>query len=244
MMPGESVRIQYLAHSAFICETSRRLLVFDVGTVPPLPPALEPDWDALLAGPKPIFVFSSHNHPDHYSAALQRRVDAAPGAHFVAGDFGRAEGRTVRVNPGDDCVIDDCRIFAVAATDKGIAAFLEFPEICVYFGGDHAIWDDLPEFQKPYRTSMVKLAQAGFKPDLAFIPVGTSDGWQEDALLEGCRLALTKLSPHGVVPMHAYGYESFYQRFAEQMADLGLPIAPLRQSGDCFRFDGTAFEAL
>jgi len=220
------------------------MLVFDIGTVPPRPPELEPDWDALLAGPKPVFAFSSHDHRDHYDAALQRRFDAAPNARFVTGDFGCAEGRTVRVNPGDDCQIDDCRIFAVAATDKGVAAFLEFPEICIYFGGDHAIWDDLPEFQKPYRTSMVKLAQAGFKPDLAFIPVGTSDGWQEDALLDGCRLAITKLAPKGVVPMHAYGYESFYQSFAERMAGTGTPIAPLRRSGDSFDFDGRAFKAV
>lgn len=241
MEPQESIRIHYLAHSAFVCETSRRILVFDVGTVPPRPASLEPDWEALLAGPKPVFGFSSHNHPDHFDAALQKRFDASPNARLIVGDYGRTEGRTVRVGPGDDCQVDDCRIFTVAATDKGIAALLEFPEICIYFGGDHAIWDDLPEFQKPFRTSMTRLAQSGIHPDVAFMPVGTSDGWQEDALLDGCRLAMTKLAPKGVVPMHAYGYESFYQSFAERMADLGIPIAPLRRSGDQFRFDGKAF---
>ncbi len=244
MKPGESIRIRYLAHSAFLCETSQRFLVFDVGTVPPLPAGLEPDWTALLAGPKPVFAFSSHNHADHYRASLQRLFDASSHGRFVAGDFGRSEGRTVRVDPGADCQIDDCRIFSVAATDKGIAAFLEFPEACIYFGGDHAIWDDLPEFQKPYRTSMLRLAQSGIRPDLAFMPVGTSDGWQEEALLDGCRLAITRLEPRGVVPMHAYSYESFYQSFAERMADLAVPIAPIRRSGDQFRFDGSAFTAI
>ncbi len=244
MTATERVTLDYISHSAFICETSQRILIFDVGKVPPRPPALEPDWTTLLNGSKPVFVLSSHNHADHYDAGLHRMYDAHDNVRFITGDFGRTDQRTVRINPGDDCMVDDCRIFAVQATDKGIAALMEFPEINIYYGGDHAIWDDLPEFQKPFRTSMTKLSQAGIRPDLAFMPVGTSDGWQEDALIDGCRLAITKLLPAGIIPMHAFGYESFYVDFAEKVADLGIPVAPLRQSGDRFVFADGHFTAL
>ncbi len=244
MHTPEKVTINYLAHSAFICETNQRILIFDIGRVPPRAPALEPDWANLLNGVKPVFAFSSHNHPDHYDPGLHKLFDESENVRYITGDFARTEKRTVRVNPGDDCQVDDCRIFAVQATDKGIAALLQFPEISIYYGGDHAIWDDLPEFQKPFRTSMTKLAQAGICPDLAFIPVGTSDGWQEDALIDGCRLMIEKLAPAGVVPMHAYGYESFYAEFAEKVADLQVPVAPLRKNGDRFSFENRVFKPI
>ena len=243
MKLGEQIRIHYLEHSAFVCETSQHLILFDIGLVPPRPPELDPDWANIFSSHKPVVVLSSHDHADHYDAQVQRHCDQADGCRFIAGEFGKSAGNTIRVDPGEDRIIDDFRIITVAATDKGVAAMLVFPEITLYFGGDHAIWDDLPSFDKPYRTSMEKLAKTGIRPDLAFLAVATSDGYQEDALLDGCRLAMTRLKPHGVVPMHAFGYESFYQRFSERTSDIGIPVAQLRHSGDRFIFDGTGFLA-
>lgn len=243
MKNGEQISIQYLSHSAFFCETSQRLLLLDLGRVPPRPAALEPDWDALVAARKPIIIVSSHDHPDHFDAAWQRRCDQTAGCRFIAGDFGKTAANTIRVNPGEDRTIDDFRMITVAATDKGVAAILLFPEITLYFGGDHAIWDDLPEFQKPYRTSMDRLSRTGIHPDLVFLAVSTSDGYQEDALIDGCRLAIKRLSPRGVVPMHAYGYEDFYPAFSQKVADLAVPVAPIQHSGDRFVFDGSSFTA-
>lgn len=244
MKTGEQISIHYLAHSAFICETSQRTILFDIGRVPVRTADLEPDWHKLASAKKPMIVFSSHDHSDHFDVSLQTRCDQTNGCRFIAGDFGKTSGNTIRVNPGEDRMIDDFRIITVSATDKGIAAILVFPEITLYFGGDHAVWDDLPEFKKPYRTSMEKLAKTNIHPDLAFLAVGTSDGYQEEALIEGCRLAMSRLTPRGVVPMHAYGFESFYASFADLTNDLNIPIAPLRHNGDRFIFDGTKFTAL
>lgn len=241
MPSNRLIRIQYLEHSSFLCETDHRLLLFDIGRIPARARDIDPDWDRLTAIGKPILLLSSHDHADHFDPAWQRLCEQTTGCRFIAGEFSRSGGNTIRVNPGEDRLIDDFRVYSVAATDKGIAVLLQFPEITIYFGGDHAIWDDLPEFRKPYQTSMDRLARAGMKPDLAFLPVGTSDGWQEDALIEGCRLFMTRLAPHGVVPMHAHGYEEFYQSFFEKTADLGIPVAPIRHSGDCFDFNGSAF---
>lgn len=241
MQIDKQVHIQYLSHSAFLCETDRHVLLLDIGRVPPRPAELEPDWTSLAASHKPIIILSSHDHADHFDPLWQKRCDQTEGCRFIAGEFGKSSGNTIRVNPGEDRVIDDFRVITVSATDKGVAAILVFPEITIYFGGDHAIWDDLPEFQKPYRTSMDRLSRLGVHPDLAFLAVSTSDGYQEDALIDGCRLAMKRLAPGGVVPMHAYGYEAFYPSFSEKVADMAIPVAPIRQSGDRFSFDGTRF---
>ena len=244
MTKDVQIRIQYLAHSAFYCETPERFLLFDIGRVPARPFEVEPDWPSMVAAGKPILIVASHDHADHFDPEWQRRCDETNGCRFITGDFARTSGRTIRVNPGEDRQIDDFRIITVAATDKGVAAILVFPEITIYFGGDHAIWDDLPEFQKPYRTSMDRLKRTGIHPDLAFLAVSTSDGYQEDALIDGCRLAMTRLDPRGVVPMHAFGYEGFYSSFSEKVADLAIPVAPIQQNGDRFLFDGTEFSRI
>lgn len=242
-MNGKGViHIHYLSHSSFLCETDQRWLLFDMGQVPQRPPECEPDLEALAASGKPLLVFSSHDHADHYDPALKHWCDKTQGCRFLAGDFGRSSGNTIRVGPDEDRLIDDFRIITLSATDKGIAALLMFPEITLYFGGDHAIWDDLEAFRAPYLASIDRLAKLDIRPDVAFIPVSTSDGWQEDALLEGCRFLMNRLEPKGVVPMHAYGYESFYASFAAKTADLHIPVALIRGSGDRFRFDGQSFD--
>lgn len=175
---------------------------------------------------------------------MKHWCDRTPGCRFLAGDFSRTAGATIRLEADQDRSIDDFRVMTVRATDKGVAAILQLPEINLYFGGDHAIWDDLDEFRVPYVDSMGTLAGYGVRPDVAFIPVSTSDGWQEDALIEGCRLAMTRLDPKGVVPMHAFGYESFYESFASKVADLPIPVAPIRENGDRFRFDGESFRKI
>lgn len=241
MSNNRLIHIQYLEHSAFLCETDRRLLLLDIGRVPTRARDVDPDWNRLTATGKPILMISSHDHADHFDPSWQRLCEQTAGCRFIAGEFSRTGGNTIRVNPGEDRLIDDFRVYSVAATDKGIAVLLQLPEITIYYGGDHAIWDDLPEFRKPYRTSLDRLVRSGLQPDLAFLPVSTSDGWQEDALIEGCRLLMSRLAPRGVVPMHAHGYEDFYQSFADKTADLGIPVAPIRRSGDRFDFDGSSF---
>jgi L-ascorbate metabolism protein UlaG (beta-lactamase superfamily) len=235
------IQVRYLSHSSFLCETDQRLLLFDIGRVPPRPADCEPDLDALAASGKPILVFSSHDHADHFDPALKHWCDKTKGCRFLAGEFSRSSGNTIRIDPGQDRLIDDFRIISIPATDKGIAALFLIPDITLYFGGDHAIWDDLEEFRTPYQASVEQLARLDIQPDIAFIPVSTSDGWQEDALIEGCRLLMTRLKPGGVVPMHAYGYESFYADFAAKTADLTIPVALIRGSGDRFLFDGLSF---
>ena len=54
------MKITYIHHSAFLAETSHACLLFDYfeGTLPEIP------------AEKPLYVFASHRHPDHFSKVI------------------------------------------------------------------------------------------------------------------------------------------------------------------------------
>lgn len=56
------IKLTYIEHSGFLCETDGQYLLFDYfkGEIPPMP------------GTKPIFVFASHAHYDHFSEEVFR----------------------------------------------------------------------------------------------------------------------------------------------------------------------------
>ncbi|NCC75012.1 MAG: hypothetical protein EOM08_01100, partial [Clostridia bacterium] len=91
-MPSDTrLTIHYLAHSAWLVETARRFLIFDYGVLPARDESAagslasgclgiqsqQPDW--LGATSKPVFVFASHQHRDHYHPGLHQWLANLPG---------------------------------------------------------------------------------------------------------------------------------------------------------------------
>lgn len=60
------MKITYISHSGFLVETERCYYLFDYyrGELPPLEPE------------KPILVFASHFHQDHYQPAVFRLLQS------------------------------------------------------------------------------------------------------------------------------------------------------------------------
>jgi L-ascorbate metabolism protein UlaG (beta-lactamase superfamily) len=102
------------------------------------------------------------------------------------------------------------------------------PEMTIYHGGDLAAWDDTDWFRETYRREIdwlaERLTESGRTLDVAMLPVSTSDGYQEDALLDGLDEALAKLQPRQVLPMHAFGFESLYDSYIERESAKQNPI--------------------
>ncbi len=248
--PSADFRLYYLGHSAWLVRTSRRWLLFDYGRLPIRPSrgGLERGaLDLALLDPLPIYAFASHKHADHYSAELQRRLSRHPQANYVLGldapptaaDSAAAPRGTWLVWPHSQLRLDDLCIRTTASTDSGVSFLVEAPEGVFYHGGDLAVWDDLDQYRQGYRREIDLLAdwlaESGRQPDLAFLPVSTSDGYQEDALLQGIWYAEERLRPRVTVPMHAHGFENLYRRFVELAGAAGysnilLPEKP----GDVF----------
>ena len=192
---------------------------------------------------QPLFVVASHRHRDHYHAGLHRwlveRPDSANSAIFVLGLDEQDDNPVWAADSPRTCVVrpneirplgPDGRLASIQSTDQGVALLIDFPEISLYFGGDLALWADEPFYHEQHAKSLVQLAlllegdgvEAGEparRPvDLAFIPVCTSDGYQEPALIDGALSTVRLLRPRHLFPMHGHTFEFLYDRFASILA--------------------------
>ena len=69
------MKVTYIAHSGFLVETKTACLLFDYwkGEIPVMNPA------------KPLVVFVSHRHHDHYNPAVWKLREQYPLVHYVLG---------------------------------------------------------------------------------------------------------------------------------------------------------------
>ena len=240
------LRIRYLGHSAYLVTTPKRCLLFDYGS--------KPDRSAtggLSAGifnadelpDLPLYCFASHRHQDHYSPELHRAMAKRPGANFILGLDEEPDCAATEIAPDQTTLawphrifqLDDLTVCCSGSTDSGVSFMVRAPEAAMYHGGDLAVWDEQDFYQRVYREEIDWLVQTGCRPDLAMLPVSTSDGYQEEPLLSGLRYCLTKMKPTAVLPMHGADHEHLYRRFADlvgnyNQGDILVPTA----AGDLF----------
>lgn len=263
------VTIRYLAHSAWLVETANRYLILDYGLLPERDEtpagslasgalglsAKQPEWlgsaDLPESG-KPVFVFASHRHQDHYHPGLHQWLANLPGqGHvFVLGldsadpdpAVPAPQVRTRLVRPDEVHAIGDARLWTFASSDQGVALIAQFPELTLYHGGDLACWTDEPIYADRHAQSLAdirqQLVKSGLKIDLAFIPVCTSDGWQEPPVANGALAMLDVLQPRLCFPMHGYPFEHLYTRFAglakQQLPGYTGQIRCVKEPGQLF----------
>ena len=120
------MRVTYLAHSGFLIELSAVSLLFDwwKGSLPPLPEG------------KPLLVFVSHGHEDHFDPHIFALDDGTREVRFLLGKglhlgkgsmakWGVSEataGKCRLVRGGDDFeALPGIRVEALRSTDAGVA---------------------------------------------------------------------------------------------------------------------------
>jgi|GEM_PF-16023 len=240
--------VRYLGHSAWLVSTPARCLLFDYGDRPTR------NQSGILADgvlnpvelpAVPLYVFASHRHGDHYSARLHSMMAKRPQTIFVLGldeqpscsESEAAPAGTWLAWPHAELQIDDLTIHCSGSTDSGVSFLIEMPEGTLYHGGDLALWDNTTFYNRVFREETDWLAGccsiAGKQPDIAFVPVSTSDGYQEEPLLNGLWYFLEKIKPLHLLPMHGHGYEDLYQTFAELATARGFDqVTVLRERGE------------
>lgn len=220
--------IWYLQHSGFAVDTGNHLLVFDYYIDLPRGGTLEQGavTPALLRD-KPMAVFASHNHHDHFNPIILDWKRQYPDISLYLGDDipPREEAKTVP--PGLTVEENGLTITALRSTDQGVAFVVECDDNTIYHAGDlnwwH--WDGEPEewneeMGRSYRRQIDLLA--GRKIDLAFLPVDPRLGRTQ---LWGAEYFLEKVSPSAWVPMH------FWEKYGIFAAMEQSPQWPLLSRG-------------
>lgn len=196
------MKVTYIFHSCFLVETEDCYYLFDYykGELP------------RLKSQKPILVFSSHNHADHYNKAVFDRLreqgmenvtavlskDIPPRKHpegipvirvYCHKEYALPCGTTLRT---------------LLSTDEGVAFLLRCSEGCIYHAGDLNDWvwaEETDSYNRQmtgsYRHEIDLLKDE--KIDIAFVPL---DPRQEKDAARGILYFLEHVSVKQVFPMH------------------------------------------
>ena len=211
------MKITFLQHSAFLAETEAFYLLFDWTGESPLP-----NFDRT----KPLYVFASHHHGDHYTPRIfalgMENVTyilascIRLSAKRKAG-LGIDDSRVHRLTAGATVQIDDLTVRTVRSNDAGVAFLVDTPEGKLFHAGDLNDWNWIGEdptwlekIDGIWRKSLAQLR--GERVDVAFLTLAGRLGQNFWLGLHGF---LQVMDCKHIFPMHCWGDFSVIPRLKE-----------------------------
>lgn len=195
------MKVTFIMHSCYHVEMDGCCLLFDYyqGEVP--------------ASDKPLYVFASHSHDDHFSTAVFSLAKEGRPVHFFLSDdiFARRVPESLRasvtfVRPRGFYELDGMRIATLRSTDAGVAFLVECEGKLLYHAGDLNcwVWDGAPRMQndlmvQQYRDELSPLGCR--KIDAAFVPL---DPRQDADFDLGMKYFFEAAEADHVFPMHMW----------------------------------------
>lgn len=208
------MKVTYIYHSGFLVETKKCYYVFDYyrGTIP------------QLDREKPVIVFCSHAHSDHYNKEIfillekmeMQHVTAVLAKDISKYKYPSGDVECVRVRHDEYYELPgETRVYTLLSTDAGVAFVVECPEGTLYHAGDlnDWVWEGEPEKENrqmtgSYRHEIQKLKDVSV--DVAFLPL---DPRQEEQYAEGILYFLKTVEVKEVFPMHYWDKPEIIDRF-------------------------------
>lgn len=221
--------ITFVHHSCFVVETEERMLIFDyfrnenvrdyefTGVLPELPKD------------KPIFVFSSHFHQDHFDLEVLRWAEEYENIHYILSKTIRLGDNYLKKNGIDPIVkkkivftkpdkkyeVEDVKIRTLKSTDVGVAYLVYMEGKTLFHAGDLNpwMWDGVGELingkeYKAFKFEMHKLAKEEI--DVAFVVV---DSRQKIFATEGLDYYMKNIDAKAIFPMHMWQDYSPIQKY-------------------------------
>ena len=132
--------LTYIFHSGFVLETDKSILIFDYwldlnGVVP-----------TFLKKDKPVYVFSSHFHEDHFNSAIfEWRKQREGITYILSKDIykhrrAHKEDADVWLAKGGAWSDDTLSVWALGSTDSGVSWIVETEGKRIFHAGDLNNW--------------------------------------------------------------------------------------------------------
>lgn len=200
---SDSITVTYLDHSGFWVETARHRLLFDYYRDPAqaAPP---------LAG-KPLYIFASHAHGDHFNPAIAAWKESA--VYILSSDIGQpalpavAPERVHVLAPYGTLELGDVSVAAYGSTDAGGSFHVAVDGWNIFHAGDLNWWHwkgDTPQNIAQAKTDFFRELDRlkGKQFDLAFFPV---DSRLEEYRACGVNEFVKAVSVMHLITMHDCG---------------------------------------
>ena len=218
------IKIDYLGHSGFFVENESSMLLFDYyyGDLSFLEEKLDE---------KPLFVFSSHAHGDHFNPEIFTIVNKHKKTRYhLSFDI---KGKPTVPNNLNIQYLDVDRTYEIEdlgivktlqSTDEGVAFLIKTSDETLFYAGDLHWWDWpgedpdwLTEQETVFKREIGKIKNESI--DIAFAVL---DSRLEDNYAKGMTHILSELHPRYVLPMHFWDDRSVVERFKERSEKKGL----------------------
>jgi L-ascorbate metabolism protein UlaG (beta-lactamase superfamily) len=208
-------------------------------------PEYEPD--------RPIYVFSSHKHPDHFDMDILKMADRYADIHYILskdckmsphflekhGYSSDISKKITYVSPVEKYNVAGITVETLRSTDMGVAFCVDADGTVIYHAGDLNDWywdgaGDLVngDMTRKYRREIKRLSSK--KINVAFVPL---DPRQGQFGTRGMQFFLENVDADYVFPMHMWqdysGIASYKKRISNAaMADRIVDIERENQSFD------------
>lgn len=220
-------KVTYISHSGFVVELDQVCMLFDY-------------WKEEMPEfpmDKPLVVFSSHHHPDHYNPEIWNLAHKYEQVYYVLGnDIVISEEEkeqwqiteeilsrtlTVKGNKHFELQVEKggiselILIDTLRSTDEGVAFYVTVEEKEIFYAGDLHLWkwpgeDQLVNdfMQKSFEKYTGFLR--GKTPDMAFLLI---DPRIESYMFEGLDYYLSIMEPKVIFPMHIWDRYDLIQEY-------------------------------
>lgn len=222
--------IWYLGHSGWAVKTKNHLLVFDFYEGKPEP--AEPKLVNGRINPEEIknlkvIVFVSHVHGDHFDKTILDWKDKLQDIRYVFGWKAFKDPAYTYMGFRKKIKLDKLTIESIHSPEAGEIEgnfLVRVDGLTIYHSGDYS------RSHAAFKKDMDYLAQIAPGIDLFFMLAG-SDMDNSEALI-----ALEKVKPRNMFPMHAGGSEYIFLKFAELARKKGIKtkIICSQNRGDMF----------
>ncbi|MDO4556397.1 MAG: MBL fold metallo-hydrolase, partial [Lachnospiraceae bacterium] len=201
------LNITYLSHSGFLAETKKCYLLFDYykGTIP------------SLSEGKPLYVFASHSHKDHFNPNIFELEKMHPQTTYLLSSDISVEEKENRIfiKPEEEKALDGIMIKTLLSTDLGVAFDVEVDGKKLFHAGDLHWWhwigepeEENEQMKQAFFSQMDKIKRNHY--DAAFLVL---DPRQEEAFDWGFDYFLNHIDTDYAFPMHFWKDYSVVDRY-------------------------------
>ena len=236
------MRVTFLAHSGFLVELPSALLLFDYlgAGLPALPD-------------KPLLIFASHRHEDHFTPSIFSLDDGSRETYFLL-------GKDIKLTPrhlekwgvsfetagkcfclgGNEtaCPLPGVTVETLPSTDEGVAFLVTCDGRTIFHAGDLNWWHWEGE-PKDWNRNMEVNFKRYCEPlrnrsiDLALLPL---DPRQERDGFRGAKYFLETADIRRFIPMHQWEKFSFTDDFLAQYPQFRSVTEKVTEAGQIFTF--------
>ena len=205
---NQALILTHYYHSGFSAARGRTLLVFDYwrGEHGEIPERLQLTPDQLKRFDH-VYVFISHDHPDHLDPVVFTWKDVTDVNYIVASDM-PVGTRGRRMAPGDTLALQDqLSVTAFDSTDLGVSFLVKWDGITLFHAGDLNYWHwreestmaEIEEAEAEFRNAVEPISRESI--DIAFFPVDPRQGSMFEA---GANYFILSVKPRLLIPMHYF----------------------------------------